>query len=258
MKVVLFCGGMGMRMREASEALPKPLVQIGDRPILLHLMKYYAHHGHRDFVLCLGYKGDVIKDFFLNYNEKLANDFTLASGRREVTLLNNEMQDWTISFVDTGLNSNIGMRLKAVEKYLDGEDAFLANYADGLADVPLPKMISDFHAGGKVASFVSIRPKQTFHVVECGPDGKVTSIEEMGNAGLWVNGGFFVFKREIFQYIKDGDELVNEPFQRLIEESQLHTYQHTGFWACMDTFKEKQQFDDLYMRGHMPWAVWQK
>lgn len=247
-----------MRMREASEALPKPLVTIGDRPILLHLMKYYAHHGHKDFILCLGYKGEAIKDFFLNYNERLANDFTLANGRTEVTLLNNEMKDWTISFVNTGLNSNIGMRLKAVEKYLNGDEEFLANYADGLADVPLPRVIDDFHKHDKIASFVSIRPKQTFHVVESNDDGTVRCIEEMGNSGIWINGGFFVFKREIFNYIKDGDELVNEPFQRLISENQLHTYQHDGFWACMDTFKEKQQFDDLYARGHMPWAVWQE
>lgn len=258
MKVVLFCGGMGMRMREASEALPKPLVCIGDKPILLHLMKYYAYHGHKDFVLCLGYKGEVIKDFFLNYNEKLANDFTLAHGKREVTLLNNEMQDWTISFVDTGLSSNIGMRLKAVEKYLQADEFFLANYADGLADVPLPRMIEDFHRRDKVASFVSIRPKQTFHVVESDKEGMVKSIEEMGNAGMWINGGYFVFKKEIFDYIQEGNELVNEPFQRLIAKDQLHTFQHDGFWACMDTFKEKQQFDDLYMRGHMPWAVWQR
>lgn len=258
MKVVLFCGGMGMRMREASEALPKPLVCIGDKPILLHLMKYYAYHGHKDFVLCLGYKGEVIKDFFLNYNEKLANDFTLAHGKREVTLLNNEMQDWTISFVDTGLSSNIGMRLKAVEKYLQADEFFLANYADGLADVPLPRMIEDFHRRDKVASFVSIRPKQTFHVVESDKEGMVKSIEEMGNAGMWINGGYFVFKKEIFDYIQEGNELVNEPFQRLIAIDQLHTFQHDGFWACMDTFKEKQQFDDLYMRGHMPWAVWQR
>ncbi len=258
MKVVLFCGGMGMRMREASEALPKPLVGIGDRPILLHLMKYYAYHGHKDFILCLGYKGDAIKDFFLNYNEHLANDFTLANGNREVTLLNNEMKDWTISFVNTGLNSNIGMRLKQVEKYLNDDEYFLANYADGLADVPLPKVIEDFHKRDKVASFVSIRPKQTFHVVESQEDGTVRCIQEMGNSGIWINGGFFVFRNEIFNYIKEGDELVNEPFQRLIAENQLHTYQHEGFWACMDTFKEKQLFEDLYAKGHMPWAVWQE
>ena len=247
-----------MRMREASEALPKPLVGIGDRPILLHLMKYYAHHGHKDFILCLGYKGEAIKDFFLNYNERLANDFTLANGRSEVTLLNNEMKDWTISFVNTGLTSNIGMRLKAVEKYLNGDDYFLANYADGLADVPMPAIIEDFVKRDKIASFVSIRPKQTFHVVESAEDGSVRCIEEMGNSGIWVNGGFFVFKREIFQYIKEGEELVHEPFQRLIAKEQLHTYHHNGFWACMDTFKEKQQFEDLYARGHMPWAVWQE
>ena len=258
MKVVLFCGGMGMRMREASEALPKPLVTIGDRPILLHLMKYYAHYGHKDFILCLGYKGEAIKDFFLNYNEQLANDFTLQNGRSEVTLLNNEMKDWTISFVNTGLNSNIGMRLKLVEKYLKDDEVFLANYADGLADVPLGIVLDKFNRNNKVATFVSIRPKQTFHVVESNEDGGVQCIEEMGKSGIWINGGFFVFKREIFNYIREGDELVDKPFQRLIAENQLQTYRHDGFWACMDTFKEKQQFEDLYARGHMPWAVWQE
>ena len=244
-------------MREASEALPKPMVPIGDRPILLHLMKYYAHYGHKEFILCLGYKGEVIKDFFLNYNEHLANDFTLVNGRREVTLLNNEMKDWTISFVNTGLNSNIGMRLKLVEKYLKDDEFFLANYADGLSDVPLVNVIEDFHKRKKVASFVSIRPRQSFHVVKTDAEGDVESIEEMGSAGLWLNGGFFVFKREIFNYIREGDELVHEPFQRLIKEKMLHTFPHNGFWACMDTFKEKQDFDNLHARGHMPWAVWQ-
>jgi glucose-1-phosphate cytidylyltransferase len=258
MKVVLFCGGMGMRIREASEAIPKPLVHIGDRPILLHLMKYYAHFGHKEFILCLGYQGEAIKDYFLNYNETLANDFTLDSGQNQVTLLSNEMKDWTISFVNTGLNTTIGMRLKAVEKHLKDDEYFLANYADGLADIPLDELIKDHYEQNKVASFVAVQPKQTFHMVDSEEDGSVLGIKEMSSSNIWVNGGFFVFKREIFNYIKHGDELVNQPFQRLIAEKQLLTHRYEGYWACMDTYKEKQELDELYASGDMPWAVWRE
>lgn len=247
-----------MRIREASEVLPKPLVHIGNSPILLHLMKYYAHHGHKEFILCLGYKGEAIKDYFLSYNETLANDFTLSSGQHEVTLLSNEMKDWTISFVNTGLNATIGMRLKAVEKYLKDDEYFLANYADGLADIPLDELINDHYEHDKVASFITVQPKQTFHIVDSDGDGSVLGIKEMSSSSIWVNGGFFVFKREIFDYINDGDELVIEPFQRLIEENQLLAHRYEGYWACMDTFKEKQELDELYASGDMPWAVWRE
>ena len=256
MKVVLFCGGLGTRMRDYSESIPKPMVTIGYRPILWNLMKYYAYYGHRDFILCLGYKGDLIKEYFLNYNECLSNDFVLKNGGKDVFLYNSDISDWTISFVDTGLQSNIGQRLKAVEKYLEGEEAFLANYADGLTDLPLIDYLDKFERSGKIASFLCVQPSQSFHIVSIGEDNVVTNISPVQKSDLWINGGFFAFKHEIFDYIRAGEELVIEPFQRLIRKKELVAYRYSGFFGCMDTFKEKQQFDDMYARGEIPWAVW--
>lgn len=256
MKVVLFCGGMGMRLREHSENIPKPLVNIGPRPILWHLMKYYAHYGHKDFILCLGHQATAIKNYFLNYDECLSNDFTLSQSGKHIELLNSDIHDWRITFVDTGLTSNIGQRLKAVEEHLDGEDVFLANYADGLSDLPLPHIIDHFDRGDKVACFMGVRPSQTFHFVEMDEQGQVSGIRDVHSAEVWINGGFFVFKKDIFRYMRDGEELVLEPFERLIAEGQLSCYKYRGFWACMDTFKEKQAFDDMYARLEVPWEVW--
>jgi len=256
MKVVLFCGGLGTRMREYFETIPKAMVDIGYRPIIWHLMKYYASYGHKDFVLCLGYKGDYIKNYFLNYDECLSNDFIMSSGGREVRLFNSDIEDWTITFADTGLNSNIGMRLKAVQKYLDGQQVFMANYSDGLTDLPLSEYLEHFQQSDKAASFLAVQPSQSFHVVKMGEGNAVSSIRPAGESNLWINGGFFVFKKDIFNYLHEGEELVGEPFRRLINANQLIAYPYKGFWACMDTFKEKQQFDDLYRSGKMPWAVW--
>jgi glucose-1-phosphate cytidylyltransferase len=256
MKVVLFCGGFGMRLKEFSETVPKPLVNIGYRPILWHVMKYYAHHGHKDFVLCLGYKADAIKNYFLNYNECLTNNFILADGGKKVTLLNSDIHDWRITFVDTGITSNIGQRLKAVEEHLDGDEVFLANYVDGLSDLPLVPYIDHFLSRDKIASFLCVKPNQTFHIVSVDGDDMVSDIQHVANAGLWINGGYFIFRKQIFLYLREGEELVVEPFQRLIAGNQLMGYKYEGFWACMDTFKEKQQLEDLYTRGNAPWEVW--
>ncbi|HEY9844891.1 MAG TPA: glucose-1-phosphate cytidylyltransferase [Candidatus Caenarcaniphilales bacterium] len=256
MKVVLFCGGLGMRLREYSESIPKPMVNIGYRPILWHVMKYYAHYGHKDFILCLGYKADVIKNYFLNYSEAVSNDFILSGGGRELQLLNNDILDWKITFVDTGLTANIGQRLKAVEKYLEGEEVFLANYSDGLTDLHLPRLIDYFDKQNKIASFLCVKPNQSFHIASIRKDGVVSEIKDIKRSNMWINGGYFVFKKEIFNYINQGEELVYEPFQRLIDKTELVAYKHTGFWTCMDTFKDKQQLDDMYARGGAPWEVW--
>ena len=173
MKVVLFCGGLGMRLREFSENIPKPMVNVGYRPILWNVMKYYAHYGHKDFILCLGHKADVIKNYFLGYNEYLSNDFTLSNGGKDLQLSNSDIHDWRITFADTGLTSNIGQRLKAVEKYLNGEEVFLANYSDGLTDFHLPTLIDYFLRQNKIACFLSIRPNQSFHIVSMKEDGVV-------------------------------------------------------------------------------------
>jgi len=256
MKVVIFCGGLGMRLREYSENVPKPMVPIGNRPIMWQLMKYYAHFGHKEFILCLGHNAHVIKDYFLNYDECVTNDFILDCDKKP-TLLKTDIDDWKILFADTGLSSNIGMRLKAVEKHLEDDDIFLANYADGLSNVPLPDVIDFFKKSGKTACFVCVKPTQSFHYVRLNEDGTVKGIQDTTNTGLTVNGGFFIFKKEIFNYIEEGEELVHEPFERLIEANELVAYQYDGYWGCMDTFKDKQDFDDRYARGDCPWEVWQ-
>jgi glucose-1-phosphate cytidylyltransferase len=256
MKVVLFCGGLGTRLREYSENIPKPMVPIGYRPILWHVMKYYAHFGHRDFILCLGYRADAIKYYFRNYDECISNDFTLSQGGKHLELFHSDIQDWNITFADTGVNSNIGMRLKAVEKYLDGEEMFLANYSDGLVDLHLPDLIDSFAKQKKTASFISVRPSLSYHVVSADPDGTVQEIREISRSNMRINGGYFIFRKRIFDYMKAGEELVLQPFQRLIEQKQLIAHPYDGFFASMDTFKDKQVLDDLYNSGKAPWEVW--
>jgi glucose-1-phosphate cytidylyltransferase len=256
MKVVLFCGGLGMRLREYAENTPKPMVPIGYRPILWHVMKYYAHFGHRDFILCLGYRADAIKHYFLNYDECLSNDFTLSQGGKHLELFHSDIHDWNITFADTGVNANIGMRLKAVEKYLQGEEMFLANYSDGLVDLHLPNLIDNFTEQKKTGSFISVRPSLSYHVVTADPSGTVQEIRELSRSNMRINGGYFIFRKEIFDYMKDGEELVQQPFQRMIEKKQLITHSYDGFFASMDTFKDKQVLDDLYNSGKAPWEVW--
>jgi len=255
MKVVLFCGGLGMRIREYSDEIPKPMVPIGYRPILWHVMKYYAHWGHKDFILCLGYRADAVKDYFLNYNEALSNDFTLSSGG-EVELANSDIHDWRITFVDTGRNTNIGGRLMAVREYLEGEEVFLANYSDNLTDVPLAPMVDGFVNSNNVASFICVRPSQTFHLVNLDKGQNVRAIRSVHDADVWINGGYFVFRNEIFDHMEEGDELVEAPFARLIRKNRLAAYRHDGFFVCMDTFKERQTLEELYARGNAPWCLW--
>ena len=256
MKVVLFCGGLGMRLRDYSDTIPKPMVEIGYRPILWHIMKYYAYYGHKDFILCLGYRADVIKNYFLNYNECMSNDFVLSKGSKELKLITSDIDDWTITFVDTGYSANIGQRLIAVKNYLKGEDVFLANYADGLTDMHLPGQIAHFMAKDKIASFVAVKPRHSFHVVSLLENDNVSQIQHLTQSGIWINGGFFIFKKEIFNYFENGEELVEKPFQRLIEKGELITFKHEGFWASMDTFKDKQQLGEMYHNGDAPWQVW--
>ena len=177
-------------------------------------------------------------------------------GGKKIQLLNRDIEDWKITFVDTGLTSNIGQRFKAVEKYLEGEEVFLANYSDGLTDLALPEMIENFYQQDKIASFLCVKPSHSFHLVSMQENGVVNNIQDVKSAGVRINGGYFIFKQEIFQYIKSGEELVCEPFQRLINQEQLLAYKYDGFWGCMDTFKEQQQLDDMYSQGNAPWAVW--
>lgn len=255
MKVVLFCGGAGMRLRGYADDVPKPMVQIGNRPILWHLMKYYAHFGHKDFILCLGYKGNVIKDYFLHYDESVSNDFVWSKGGKNVQYLNRDIDDWTITFVETGENANLGERLKAVEPHLQNEDIFLANYSDGLSDLRLPTMLDTFHQSDCIASLLLVQPTASFDIVNVEPGGEVRNICPLSGSDIWINGGFFAMRREIFNHMRAGEELVREPFQRLIDRRQLMAYKYTGFWQCMDTFKDKQKLDELN-QAKAPWKVW--
>jgi glucose-1-phosphate cytidylyltransferase len=257
MKVVLFCGGQGLRLRELTQSIPKPMARIGSRPVLWHLMRYYAHFGHRDFVLCLGYRGEVIKEYFLHYDETVSNDFVLADGGKSIELLNADIQDWRITFVDTGPDTSIGQRLLSVKPQLLEEPMFLANYADGLTDAPLGELVEDFSRRDKVAAFISVRPPQTFHVLSIADDGDVEAITHVRDSNIWMNGGYFLFRNSIFDYIQPGEDLVEEPFRRLIGERQLIAYRHDGFWRAMDTLKEMQELEALHESGKPSWALWQ-
>jgi glucose-1-phosphate cytidylyltransferase len=255
-KVVLFCGGRGLRLREYPEPIPKPMVPLGYRPILWHVMRYFSHHGHKDFTLCLGYKADVIKSYFLKYSEALSNDFVLSEGGQKVELLASDTDGWRITFADTGLKANIGMRLRAVRKYVAGEEFFLANYGDTLTDAPLSEFLEQFKRSGKTAAFLSVKPTYSFHVVRQKKGALVGAIEDVATSDLWVNGGYFMFRHDIFDYLQPGEELVIEPFQRLIKEEQLLAFQYSGFWAPMDTLKDRDDLEQLWQDGRPPWAVW--
>jgi len=256
MKVVLFCGGLGTRVNGLEGEAPKPMLRIGYRPILWHVMKYYAYFGHKDFILCLGHRADAIKDYFLRYDEAVSNDFVLRNGGRHVQLIGTDIHDWTITFVDTGLHSSIGERLKAIEPYLAGEEYFLANYSDGLTDLDLNLFIDEVRPLGKVLSFLSVRPAVTFHVVTADEDGRVRAVTPANKTDIWINGGYFVCHRDVFGYLHAGEDLVGPPFARMIADGRLLARRHHGFWKSLDTFRDKQELDELWASGHAPWEVW--
>ncbi len=254
MKVVLFCGGLGTRIREYSENIPKPMIPIGQQPILWHLMQYYSRYGHRDFILCLGYKANVIKEFFLNYRPQVYADCVVSHHGSKVEYLNELPDDWNVSLIDTGIWRNIGERLWAVRSHIEKDEIFLANYSDGLSNVNLDEMIDIFRKSGKVACFMAVRPPLTFHLVDMTPEGQVKQLRPSNAFDIWINGGFFVMRREIFDYMEPSDELVLKPFERLIKADQLLAYKHDGFWRPMDTLKDRQTLEDMAEKGCMPWA----
>jgi glucose-1-phosphate cytidylyltransferase len=256
MKVVLFCGGLGMRLRDYSDRIPKPLVEVGSRPILWHIMKYYAHYGHKDFILCLGHAGAAIKNYFLKYDECLSNDFVYAEGGRTIELLARDIEDWRITFVDTGLHSSIGERLRRVKEYLGNDEMFLANYADGVSDLNLHDYVELFVRRQKIACFLGVPAPHTFHIIQTDADHNVQRLEHVSHSPVRINGGFFVLRREIFDYLRPGEELVIEPFARLIEKGALMSLPYDGFWQSMDTFKDKMQLDEMLERDDAPWRVW--
>ena len=256
MKVVLFCGGQGMRLRDYSDQIPKPLVEVGSRPIIWHLMKYYAHYGHKDFILCLGHGAAAIKNYFLKYDECTSNDFVYSEGGKRIDVLSRDIHDWRITFVDTGLTSSIGERLRRVKPHIGDEEMFLANYADGLCDLNLHEYVESFRARKKVACFVSVPAPHTFHIVHADADQHVTRLEHVTRSPVRINGGYFVLRREIFDYLNPGEELVIEAFARLIEKKEVLCVPYDGFWQNMDTFKDKMQLDEMMSKGVAPWRVW--
>ena len=244
-------------MLEYSRTIPKPMVPIGYRPVLWHLMKYYAHYGHTEFILCLGSRGDVVKEYFLNYDECASNDFTLSKGG-QVKLHASDIHDWEITFLETGLHANIGQRLRSVREHLDGEEIFLANYADVLSDLPLDRYLDVFAQQDRIAGFTCVKPSHSFHVVNINGDSSVSAIQSARDGDLWINGGFFALRPEIFDYLGPESDLVDGAFQELLLRNQVLAHRHSGFWAAMDTFKEHQLLDSMWTRGERPWAVWER
>lgn len=258
MKAVLFCGGLGTRIREYSESVPKPMIPLGHRPILHHVMQYYADYGHDDFILCLGYKANVIKDFFLNFRPQTFGDCVISDGGRKVQVLGEMNRDWRVTLIDTGIWRNIGQRLWAVRHHLRGEKMFLANYSDGLTDVDLDDMVARFERSDKIGCFLAVRPPLTYHLADIAEDGQVREFRSSSRSDIWINGGYFIFRSEIFDYMQEGEELVLEPFDRLIAENKLMAYKHEGFWRSMDTLRDWQALEDIVEKGEMPWKVQRK
>ena len=258
MKVVLFCGGMGMRLRDYSDRIPKPLIDVGPRPIIWHLMKYYSHYGHKEFILCLGHGARAIKEYFVNYDESTTNDFVLSNGGKTIDYLSTDIDEWKITFVDTGLTSLIGERLRRVREHIGDDPMFLANYADGLSDLPLDTFVEGFAATGKTACFMTVPAPHTFHIVHTDDEHHVTDLQLVASSPVRINAGYFALKTEIFDQIEPGDELVDQPFSRLIAQRQLLAVPYDGFWRNMDTFKDKVQLDEIEASGKPPWQVWRR
>jgi glucose-1-phosphate cytidylyltransferase len=256
MKVVILCGGLGTRLREETEFRPKPLVEIGGWPILWHIMKIYAYYGFREFVLCLGYRGNMIKEYFLNY-EAMNNDFTINLGsnnRLEFHGVHNE-QDFQMTLADTGLDTMTGGRIKRVQRYVGG-DLFMATYGDGIGNINIQELV-DFHlAHGRLATLTTVRPPSRYGVLQIGVEGQVRHFREKPQLDSWINAGFFVFSRRVFDYLDDNCVLEREPLERLANDEQLMAYRHEGFWYGMDTHRDLLYLNDLWSSGQAEWKIW--
>lgn len=257
MKVGILAGGFGSRLAEETEIRPKPMVEIGGRPILWHIMKMFAHHGLRDFVMCLGYRGDQIKEYFLNY-EAMNNDFTIALGRRQEVEYHgsHDEQNFRITLADTGAETMTGGRVRRVRPYID-EETFMVTYGDGVADLDMRKLLAFHKAHGKLATVTTVRPVSRYGLVNLEGDN-VTSFAEKPEIEGWASAGFFVFQREVFEYLGDRDDCVLEhgPLTRLAREGQLMAYQHDGFFFAMDTYREVDALNKIWNGGDAPWKLW--
>jgi glucose-1-phosphate cytidylyltransferase len=245
-----------MRMRNSvDDEIPKPMQMVGPRPLLWHVMRYYAHFGHTEFILCLGYGARHIKDYFLTYDETISNDFVMRDGT--IRMLNTDISEWSISFVETGLDSPIGERLRRVRGHLGGDEYFLANYADVLTDAPLNDMVDRFHESGAAASMMLVAPQQSFHCVEVSETGEVKDIIPVSQLPIWENGGYFVLSQEVFDHLPPGGDLVGDACMALAGEGRLFGFKHHGFWKPADTFKERAELDAAYRLGEHPWMIWE-
>lgn len=256
MKVVLFCGGLGMRMRDGVTNTPKPMAIVGERPLLWHVMRYYAHFGHTDFILCLGYGASSVKDFFLTYDETRSNDFVMDRDAGGITLFRSDISSWRITFVDTGLSSPIGERLRRVRRFVEDEPVFMANYADVLTDAPLPDMIARFSASGAVAGLLAVPLQSSHHAVDVGEDGVIVNVTPVRELRLWENGGYFLLRQGIFDELHEDEDLMEDGIVRLVRAGKALAYPYKGYWSPADTVKERAQLDEMYQRGHCPWMVW--
>ncbi len=256
MKTVILCGGRGTRLGAHGTTLPKALIEIGDKPVIWHLLKIYSHYGFDDFILCLGFLGNEIKRFFVEQNW-LNTDFTLEKHSNLPLLKTVEsLENWRVTFAETGLETNTGGRLKRIEKYLDGEEMFFVTYGDGLANVNLEKLVEFHKSHGRVATLTSVHPNSNFGLIKVDEDGLVTEFQEKPVMREWINGGFFVFNRRIFDYLDENSVLEREPLERLAREKELVAFPHAGFWKCVDTFKDNLEFNQLWTEGKADWKVW--
>jgi len=257
-KVVILCGGLGTRLREETEFKPKPLVEIGGRPILWHIMKGYAHYGFRDFILCLGYRGQMVKEYFLSH-EYMDHDFLLdlRTNERQVLQRNADDEDWRIVFADTGLETNTGGRIKRIQRYIDTE-YFFATYGDGVSDVDIRRLEAFFLEKGKAAVITGLHPWSKYGRVDVGADGSVMGFAEKPQLMDVINGGFFVFSRRVFDYLDEDCILEREPFERLAKDREMALYKHEGFWHAMDTYKDYLELNRMWSSGQAPWRVWDR
>ena len=254
-KVVILCGGKGTRLREHTEFIPKALVKVGDMPVIWHVMKTYSHYGYKDFVLCLGYKGDMIKEYFLNL-EFMENDFTLSLKSKAEKIIAHEpkLEEWNITFADTGLETPTGGRAKKIEKYIKDETFFLT-YCDGLSNVDINKLYKFHKQKGKIATLTAVHPTSRFGIIGIN-NGIAISFKEKPYMEGVINGGFFVFNRKVFDYLDNNSVLEEEPLRKLTKEGQLAVYEHKNFWGCMDTFKDVEMFNSMWDKNNRPWVIW--
>ncbi|MEK6967023.1 MAG: glucose-1-phosphate cytidylyltransferase [Nanoarchaeota archaeon] len=255
MKVVILCGGRGTRMNELTDDLPKPLASIGGKPILWHIMKIYAHYGFKEFVLCLGYKGEKIKEYFMDYHSWKNTDFTVKLGKEhDIKHHKEDTEDWTITFANTGVSTNTGGRIKKVEKYVT-EDQFFCTYGDGVSNINIQELLKFHNKIGKIATLTCVKPLSQFGILKL-KNNLVTEFKEKPLLNDYINGGFFVFKKEMFDYLKENDILEKTPLETLARKNQLAAFKYDGFWQCMDTFKDYQALNDVWHANQAKWKVW--